>query len=112
MKKKYRLKKDKDFKRIIAHNHVQKNRFFVIYYLDNKLGYPRVGISVSRKLGGAVIRNRIRRQVRAMIDQEIKLDESNDLLVIVRNEFLGNAFDDNCAKFKQLIDAIRRLTHE
>lgn len=112
VKKQYRLIKDQDFKRVIAAAHVQKNRFFVVYQLETTLGHPRVGISASKKLGNAVVRNRIRRQVRMMLMQTLTLKESNDILVIVRLDFMNQTYEQNLAKLAELIDAIRRNSHE
>ena len=37
---------------------------FVLFGLPNQLGYCRLGVTVTRKLGGAVVRNRIKRRLR------------------------------------------------
>ncbi len=112
VKKKYRLKKERDFKQVIAANHTVKNRSFVIYHLPNEWGYPRVGISVSKKVGNAIVRNRVRRQVRAMLDQESLMDQASDLLIIVRLDFLAHPFEDNASKLHEIIEIVRRPVHE
>jgi ribonuclease P protein component len=112
VKKKYRLKKDRDFKKVIAANHTVKNRSYVVYHLPNEMGFPRIGISVSKKLGNAVVRNRTRRQVRAMLDQELQLDQALDLLIIIRLEFLAHPFEDNASKLHEIIEIVRRPVHE
>ena len=38
--------------------------YFVLYILKNNLPHPRLGITVSRKIGPSVVRNRIKRQLR------------------------------------------------
>ncbi|WP_278453298.1 ribonuclease P protein component, partial [Thomasclavelia spiroformis] len=58
MKKEYRVKKNEDFSRIIKRKQSMANRTFIIYYLKNDIGHARIGISVSKKLGKAVIRNK------------------------------------------------------
>ena len=40
------------------------NRFLVLYARKNRLGENRVGVPVSKKLGKAVVRNRVRRRLR------------------------------------------------
>ncbi len=112
VKKKYRLKKERDFKKVIAVNRTVKNRSFVVYHLPNELGYPRVGISVSKKVGNAVVRNRVRRQVRAMLDQSLSLDQASDLLIIVRLDFLTHPFEDNASKLHEIIEIVRRPVNE
>ena len=68
MKKIYSLKKNKDFQNIIKSKQSVGCSTLVIYYLKNELNYTRVGISSGKKVGNAVIRNRTKRQVRALLD--------------------------------------------
>jgi len=37
---------------------------FTLFWLENKLGHPRLGLTVSRKVGNAVVRNRTKRLFR------------------------------------------------
>ena len=68
MKKKYIVKENKDFEKIINEGKLRKNRSFLVYSLDNNLTYNKYGISVSKKLGNAVFRNKYKRKIRAIID--------------------------------------------
>ena len=95
MKKEYRVKKNEDFSRIIKRKQSMANRTFIIYYLKNDIGHARIGISVSKKLGKAVIRNKIKRQVRMIVKETINLDDNYDYIVIVRNKFLDLNFTSN-----------------
>ena len=91
-----RIKKNEDFGSVI--NKAKPNRLtsFVIYVMKTENGYTRVGISVSKKLGHAVVRNRIKRQVRAIFDTTMNYDaQSLDIVVIVKKEFLDNDFHNN-----------------
>lgn len=102
MKKEYRVKKNEDFSRIISKKQSLANRSFIIYYLKNDFNHARIGISVSKKLGKAVTRNKIKRQVRMMIQQTIDLDNSYDYIVIVRNKYLELDFNSNLDELKYL----------
>ena len=55
------LKKDSDFRKVYKHGKSFANRNLVMYILDNKSDSTRVGISVSKKVGNAINRNKIRR---------------------------------------------------
>ena len=68
MKKKYRVKHQHDFDKIIKNKNQRKNDIFIIYSQENNLEYARFGISVGKKLGNAVYRNRKKRQIRSIID--------------------------------------------
>ena len=106
MKKDYRVKKNEDFSYIIKKKQSIANRSFIIYYLKNDVGHARVGISVSKKLGKAVVRNKIKRQVRMIIKETINLDDNYDYIVIVRNKFLDLDFISNLKEFNYLYKKI------
>ena len=67
MKKENRVKTHQDFQSVIAKKQSYANSSFVMYIASNECNHPRFGISSSKKLGNAVTRNLIRRQVRSMI---------------------------------------------
>lgn len=102
MKKEYRVKKNEDFSRIIKEKQSLANRSFIIYYLKNNNGHARIGISVSKKLGKAIVRNKVKRQVRMMIQQIIDFNDSYDYIVIVRNKYLDLDFNSNLNELKYL----------
>ena len=57
----------------------------VMYTLRNRLGYNRLGITVGSKVGGAVVRNRVRRRIREIYRlNEHKLSRSVDIVVVAR----------------------------
>lgn len=95
MNKAYRLKKNEDFQHTISAKKRLGNACFAIYLSHNELSHLRVGISTSKKLGIAVIRNRIRRQVRSMIQHRLVVDQPMDLVIIVKNGYLNHSFTDN-----------------
>jgi len=58
------LKKGGDFKRVFERGKNVAAPLLVVYALANDLGFNRLGLSVSKKVGGAVIRNRVRRLIK------------------------------------------------
>ena len=64
MRKLYIVKEKKDFEKIINNNTFNKNKSFVVYSIENNLKYNRYGISVSKKLGNAVFRNKYKRKIK------------------------------------------------
>lgn len=84
MKKSYRVKKEKDFQAIFSEGQSCANRKFVVYQLKKQQPHYRLGLSVSKKLGNAVTRNRIKRRLRHLV---MELDQgllSHDFVVIAR----------------------------
>ena len=85
MKKRFRVKKEKDFNAIFKEGKSFANRKFVIYRLENNEQHFRVGLSVSKKLGNAVMRNQIKRRIRhILIEHKNQLVENVDFVVIAR----------------------------
>jgi ribonuclease P protein component len=62
--KRLRLQSSKDFERLFAERKSVSDRWLVLYGAANELGHPRIGLTVSRKLGSAVVRNRWKRLLR------------------------------------------------
>ncbi|MBQ6323318.1 MAG: ribonuclease P protein component [Bacilli bacterium] len=87
MKKKEIVKNSWEFEDIIKNGKCIKNKYYVIHYKENKLSYDRYGISVSKKLGNAVFRNKYKRKIRSIIDNYKKsYVNSNDYIIILRKE--------------------------
>ena len=113
MKVKYRVKTHEDFQEVIKEKKTVSNRIYVLYYKKNELNHSRVGISSSKKLGNAVTRNKIRRQIRMMAQQVINFENSIDYCIIVRKSYLEQTFEDNKYELSIFIEkANRRIKNE
>ena len=66
----------------------------------------RVGFTVSRKVGGAVERNRVRRRLRVLVRHADDLQPGHDYVLIGRRSALSRRFDEMSEDFKT---ALRRL---
>lgn len=83
MRKSYRIKKEQEFQKIIQTRQSFANRNFVVYIMKkNVQSHFRVGISVGKKVGNAVRRNRVKRQIRQALF-ELKEDISSEYNFVV-----------------------------
>ncbi len=82
---KFRLKRPADFARVYEHRASVADDCLVVFAAPNGLPHPRLGLSVSRKVGGAVERNRWKRLLReAFRHRRAELPAGFDVIVIPR----------------------------
>lgn len=104
-----RIKANEDFAFTIKNGRKFRAESFVIYVTKNDLNYTRVGLSVSKKLGDAVIRNRLKRQLRAMCDSLLDYNAySLDLAIVARRSILDYTFQENSNLLKDLLGKVYR----
>ncbi|MED4600599.1 ribonuclease P protein component [Paenibacillus validus] len=86
MEKKNRLTKREYFDKVYKHGKSSANHQFVLYYkAQPQQASFRLGVSVSKKLGNAVVRNRIRRVLKEIIRLNApKIPGGYDLILIAR----------------------------
>lgn len=107
MKKEYRIKKNEEFSRIISLNKYFSNSVYKMYYVKANDKHSRVGISVSKKIGNAVTRNKIKRQIRMMLIECYDFDASKyDLIIIVRDNYLNKGYSDCRKELESLINRL------
>jgi ribonuclease P protein component len=79
------MKSPADFKKVYDRKKSASDAFLIVYASENGLGHPRLGVSVSRKVGGAVARNRYKRLYReAFRLVQHQLPAGVDLILIPR----------------------------
>ncbi|MEQ6376401.1 ribonuclease P protein component [Bacillaceae bacterium S4-13-58] len=86
MRKAYRIKRNEEFQVIFKHGKSFANRQLVLYYYHKEeQTHFRVGLSVGKKIGNAVVRNQVKRYLRqALHELEDQIKEDYDLVIIAR----------------------------
>ncbi len=98
------LLRGSEFKRTYAARNSVADGVLIVYAVANELGYSRIGLSVSRKVGNAVVRNWWKRRIR----ESFRLAQSTlpagvDYVVIPRAKSRPD--------FKRLSDSFESLCH-
>jgi ribonuclease P protein component len=64
MKKAFRLRKNLEFKYVYNKGKSYANSFLVLYIIQNNSDFNKIGVSVSKKVGNSVIRNKVKRRIK------------------------------------------------
>lgn len=81
----WRVRSRKDFAAIHAAKVRSESGPLLVYAMPNRLEHCRIGLSVGRRVGNAVVRNRIKRRIReAFRNHRSSWASGYDLLVVVR----------------------------
>jgi ribonuclease P protein component len=87
-RRQHRLSRSRDFDTVYRKGRSVSTRFLVLYSFpreDDPAGDPRLGLAVSRQLGGAVERNRLKRRLRASFEELVeRLPAGHDYVLIAR----------------------------
>lgn len=108
-----RIKESKDFAKAIRNGKTYHSECFRVHTYKTNNNLVRVGISVSNKLGNAVVRVRVKRQIRAMCRELINFDSNSlDIVIITKANFLEKTFNDNKEVLKELLEKQVGLKNE
>lgn len=86
MRKSYRVKTETDFQNVFTKGQSCANRKFVLYQLPKpQQKHFRVGLSVGKKIGNAVMRNQVKRYIRqSLLELKPDLRQDVDFILIAR----------------------------
>jgi ribonuclease P protein component len=89
------LRKKRDFELVFKSGTVSRSRNLVLHARPNGLGFHRLGLSVSKKIGKAVTRNRIKRLLREAVRRTMEEAPSNcDFVLVAKKPSAEGGLDD------------------
>jgi ribonuclease P protein component len=101
------LRASPEFERVYRQGSVYRGRFFAVHTLPNVTGRPRLGLSVSKKVGTAVTRNLVRRRLKEIFHHvSPNLLSDVDLVVSARPSSAKASFSELKEEF---LRALRKL---
>ena len=103
MHRKYRLKNARAFSYIYRRGTAVKSHNMVLMTAPTK--YPmQIGLSVSKKVGGAVVRNRVKRLLRVAFRASIPdMDRGYNYIVIARPSIVGLSCSEVCSELRSVL---------
>ena len=88
------IKLNKDFRRLYRSGKSEAGGFVVVYAKPNKLGINRVGFTVGKQLGKALVRNRTKRLMRESLRlMEDRLNVGYDMVIVARNRAADKTYE-------------------
>ena len=114
MKRLYRLSDAERFRQVRSEGKSWTTHLIVLNVLPNQQNYNRVGISVSRRVGNAVCRNRVRRRIREAVRSYFDVINTGwDLVIVARRPAAQATFHEieiSCLKLLQRASLISEVS--
>lgn len=111
MNKEHILKKNYDFQRIISNNRPYKSNGFIIYVEKNNDESYKFGFSVGKKIGKAVIRNKIKRQLRHIISKK-DYKKGFNCIIIVSSVILNKTYSQISEELYKIFNDLNLIKGE
>lgn len=108
----YRLTRSRDFSRVRRFGRSAHSPLAALYVLPTRTSEVRVGFSVSKRVGGAVVRNRVKRLMREAVRHQLPaLRRGQDLVFIARPSAAGAGYAEIAETVSHLLQKSRALAH-
>jgi len=103
--KKDRLLRRFEFLAATRRGRRHSTRYFLVYFLENRVGRPRLGIVASKKVGNAVKRNHLKRRIREFFRlHKSRLPAAGDMVVVAKRGIPFVPYGDVCRDLSRFLD--------
>jgi ribonuclease P protein component len=106
MKREERLTKPEQYTLVYNEGTTQTDRYLVIKAISNRLEFSRYGISVSKRVGKAVVRNRVKRILREILRLS-QMSPGWDIILIARSPAAGTDYHQLSKSVTNLLSRAR-----
>ena len=95
MNKRYRLRNNREFKKVYDGGKNFWNRNLILYRKRNKLQETRLGITITKKFGNAVTRNRVKRRLKEIYRMNLyRVRDGYDIIIIPKKNVIDLSYED------------------
>ncbi len=95
MEKKFRLRKNMEFKKVYKFGKNYWNRNLILYVRKNGLEDTRVGYTITKKIGNSVVRNKLRRRMKEIYRLNFhRIKKGYDLIFIPKKNIVDISYDE------------------
>ena len=110
MKRTMTVKENYEFRRIYAKGRSGVSPYLVVYVRPNRRRRNRLGVTVSTKLGHAVVRNRVRRQLREMYRLHLpEMKKGYDVILVGRVKAVHTPYARMDRQYVRALEALGLL---
>lgn len=108
-----RLRKRYQFNYVYKSGEHFSSEHIVLYTATSKTKSIKVGLAVTKKVGHAVVRNKIRRRLREIIKKQLPIMKQNyNIIVVARENVTEASFDELSFEFNKLIKKANLIKNE
>ena len=108
-----RLKKRYQFNYVYKSGEHFSGEHMVLYVVSSKTKNIKVGLAVTKKIGHAVVRNRVRRKLREIIKKQVPtLKQNYNIIVVARENISEASFDKLSTEFLKLLKKANLIQDE
>ena len=110
MKRATTVKENYEFRRIYAKGKSGVSPYLVVYCRPNRRGNNRLGVTVSAKLGHAVVRNRVRRRLREIFRlAQPEMKQGYDIIIVARSRAVTASYRELNAAYLRMCEKLELL---